>query len=140
MKIQFQHVLQELQKIQNRNSTLKEKITKSVGTIKILEENLVAAETLIKSMQKERDNAIREVKKSSSINSSSKNRLSNFLKFSYDELEQATCRFENSLKIGEGGFGCVYRGYIRHTKVAIKVLNPESLQNQSDFLQEVKSI
>lgn len=140
MKIQFQHVLQELQKIQNTNSTMKETITKSVDTIKTLEENLVAAETLIKSMQKERDNAIREVKKSSSINSSSKNRLSNFLKFSYEELEQATCRFENSLKIGEGGFGCVYRGYIRHTKVAIKVLNPESLQNQSDFLQEVDNL
>lgn len=57
--------------------------------------------------------------------------------FSSTELECATENFSSSLKIGEGGFGCVYRGNLRNMTVAIKVLKPDSLQGQSQFEQEV---
>ncbi|XP_078155686.1 U-box domain-containing protein 70-like [Carex rostrata] len=57
--------------------------------------------------------------------------------FSLSELEQATQNFSDMLKIGEGGFGCVYRGSLRKTTVAIKKLNPESLQGLLEFQQEV---
>ncbi|RRT79097.1 hypothetical protein B296_00017488 [Ensete ventricosum] len=41
------------------------------------------------------------------------------LEFSSLELMQATENFSNSLKIGEGGFGCVYKGFIRNTAVTV---------------------
>ncbi|KAJ8506292.1 hypothetical protein OPV22_007178 [Ensete ventricosum] len=59
------------------------------------------------------------------------------LEFSSLELMQATENFSNSLKIGEGGFGCVYKGFIRNTAVAIKLLHQQSMQGQSEFHQEV---
>ncbi|GJN29408.1 hypothetical protein PR202_gb17634 [Eleusine coracana subsp. coracana] len=53
------------------------------------------------------------------------------------ELERATDNFSTSLKIGEGGFGCVFKGILRNMTVAIKVLKPDNLQGQSQFEQEV---
>ncbi|CAH1419835.1 unnamed protein product [Lactuca virosa] len=44
-------------------------------------------------------------------------------------------------KIGEGGFGPVYRGRLRHGKdAAIKVLSAESRQGAREFLTEIKVI
>lgn len=57
--------------------------------------------------------------------------------FSLLELEQATQVFSSSLNIGRGGFGSVYKGFLRSTTVAIKILNTESLHAQSQFQQEV---
>ncbi|XP_049933556.1 U-box domain-containing protein 33-like [Nymphaea colorata] len=61
-----------------------------------------------------------------------------FTEFSLAELVDATNGFDPGLKIGEGGFGTVYRGRIRYTTVAIKMLNSESTQaGGSEFHQEV---
>ncbi|CAN6242185.1 unnamed protein product [Urochloa humidicola] len=60
-----------------------------------------------------------------------------YSEFSTSELESASENFSSSLKIGEGGFACVYRGILRNMKVAIKVLKPDSLQGRSQFEQEV---
>lgn len=49
--------------------------------------------------------------------------------FSRKELEEATDNFNKNpvhrggCKIGEGGFGPVYKGILKHTEVAIKLLN-----------------
>lgn len=55
--------------------------------------------------------------------------------FSFSELRQATNDFNRLLKIGEGGFGSVYKGSIKPadgkgepTVVAIKKLNRDGLQ------------
>jgi chromosome segregation ATPase len=60
--------------------------------------------------------------------------------FSPSELECATEKFSSLRKIGEGGFGCVYKGVLRNMTVAIKVLRPDGLQGQSQFEQEVVSL
>ena len=43
--------------------------------------------------------------------------------FEYDELKDATGSFDDALKIGEGGFGKVFKGNARGTVVAVKVLS-----------------
>ena len=45
--------------------------------------------------------------------------------------------FSEKLKIGEGGYGPVYRGKLDHTRVAIKVLRPDAAQGRKQFQQEV---
>ncbi|GAB2278019.1 Cold-responsive protein kinase 1 [Dionaea muscipula] len=58
--------------------------------------------------------------------------------YSYKELRIATNNFSLANKIGEGGFGSVYRGTLKDgTMVAVKVLSPESRQGFKEFLTEL---
>ncbi|XP_047316813.1 probable serine/threonine-protein kinase PBL18 [Impatiens glandulifera] len=53
------------------------------------------------------------------------------------ELKIATKNFK--CEIGEGGFGCVYKGYLGcGTVVAVKQLNSEGYQGHKEWLAEVK--
>ncbi|XP_061347664.1 U-box domain-containing protein 35-like [Gastrolobium bilobum] len=61
-----------------------------------------------------------------------------YRKYSIEEIEEATNFFSNSLKIGEGGYGPVYRCELDHTPVAVKVLKPDAAQGRSQFQQEVE--
>ncbi|KAL0322398.1 UNVERIFIED_CONTAM: Vacuolar protein sorting-associated protein 53 A [Sesamum calycinum] len=60
------------------------------------------------------------------------------LKRNIDEIEEATEFFAISRKIGEGGYGPVFKCYLDHTRVAIKVLRPDAAQGRSQFQQEVE--
>ncbi|KAK8598032.1 hypothetical protein V6N13_095424 [Hibiscus sabdariffa] len=59
-------------------------------------------------------------------------------KYRIQEIEAATDHFSPSRKIGEGGYGPVYHGYLDHTPVAIKVLRSDATQGQIQFQQEVE--
>ncbi|CAL5215020.1 unnamed protein product [Lathyrus oleraceus] len=61
-----------------------------------------------------------------------------YRRYSIEEIEEATKYFSNSLKIGEGGYGPVYRAELDHTAVAIKVLKPDAAQGRSQFQQEIE--
>ncbi|CAN7028288.1 unnamed protein product [Brassica oleracea var. botrytis] len=74
-------------------------------------------------------------------------REKNLRVFTYQELSEATYGFNRKLKIGEGGFGSVYKGKIPTTKdsdsdsplvVAIKKLNRQGLQGHKQWLAEVQ--
>ncbi|XP_044501770.1 probable serine/threonine-protein kinase PBL19 [Mangifera indica] len=65
--------------------------------------------------------------------------------FSFSELKQATHDFNRLLKIGEGGFGSVYKGSITPADgkgdsivVAIKKLNRDGLQGHKQWVAEVQ--
>uniref|UniRef100_A0A6N2MCU6 RING-type E3 ubiquitin transferase n=1 Tax=Salix viminalis TaxID=40686 RepID=A0A6N2MCU6_SALVM len=61
-----------------------------------------------------------------------------YRRYPIEEIESATDYFSESRKIGEGGYGPVYKGYLDHTSVAIKVLRPDAAQGRSQFQQEVE--
>ncbi|KAJ6770629.1 hypothetical protein OIU79_021310 [Salix purpurea] len=61
--------------------------------------------------------------------------------YSYKELKNATGDFCDANKIGEGGFGSVYKGRLKHGEIAaIKVLSTESRQGVPEFLAEIKTM
>ncbi|KAK9050107.1 hypothetical protein SSX86_030924 [Deinandra increscens subsp. villosa] len=67
--------------------------------------------------------------------------VQNLKLYSYKELRMATDDFSPANKIGEGGFGPVYWGRLKHGKyAAIKVLSAESKQGAREFLTEIKVI
>lgn len=62
-----------------------------------------------------------------------------YRRYSINEIEAATGYFQENRKIGEGGYGPVYRCHLDHTSVAIKVLRPDAAQGRSQFQQEVRN-
>ena len=63
-------------------------------------------------------------------------------KFSYNELVSATNNSAEEKKLGEGGFGGVYQGFLRdlNSYVAIKRVSRGSKQGIKEYASEVKSI
>ncbi|KAJ3686937.1 hypothetical protein LUZ61_016101 [Rhynchospora tenuis] len=58
--------------------------------------------------------------------------------FSYYELAAATKNFREDLLLGQGGFGCVHKGWLDDGQVvAIKQLDRNGLQGNREFLVEV---
>jgi hypothetical protein len=63
-------------------------------------------------------------------------------RFSYKELVRATNNFAGENKLGEGGFGGVYKGFLREMNfyVAVKRVSRGSKQGIKEYASEVKSI
>ncbi|KAL8160236.1 hypothetical protein V2J09_001773 [Rumex salicifolius] len=61
-----------------------------------------------------------------------------YRKYTIDEIEKATGKFASENKVGEGGYGPVFKGTLDHTPVAIKVLRPDAAQGRKQFQQEVE--
>ncbi|RVW97987.1 Receptor-like protein kinase FERONIA [Vitis vinifera] len=62
--------------------------------------------------------------------------------FSLAQIKDATCNFNKNFIIGEGGFGNVYKGFIKggSTTVAVKRLNPSSKQGAREFETEIRML
>ncbi|KAJ6871655.1 hypothetical protein NC652_037115 [Populus alba x Populus x berolinensis] len=59
--------------------------------------------------------------------------------FSFPVLEMATNGFDNSMQVGQGGYGKVYKGVLADgTIVAIKRAHEGSLQGQKEFFTEIE--
>ncbi|RVX23371.1 L-type lectin-domain containing receptor kinase IX.1 [Vitis vinifera] len=63
-------------------------------------------------------------------------------RFSYGDLVSATNNFSEERKLGEGGFGGVYKGYIMDLDmaVAVKKISRGSKQGKKEYITEVKII
>ncbi|BFG29144.1 hypothetical protein CerSpe_154180 [Prunus speciosa] len=63
-------------------------------------------------------------------------------KFSYSKLAQATSNFSEEKKLGEGGFGGVYKGFIPdlNSYVAVKRISRGSKQGPKEYASEVRII
>ncbi|CAN1274706.1 Serine/threonine-protein kinase PCRK1 [Linum perenne] len=71
-------------------------------------------------------------------------RPSNLRSFTVSELKAATRNFSRSVMVGEGGFGCVYRGSIKSIEeptkkieVAVKQLGKRGTQGHKQWVTEV---
>ena len=63
-------------------------------------------------------------------------------RYSYKELKQATNGFSDKSVLGQGGFGKVYKGVFKSSKieVAVKRVSHESKQGLREFVSEITSI
>ncbi|CAL9056389.1 unnamed protein product [Musa banksii] len=63
-------------------------------------------------------------------------------RFSYKELVTATSNFSEKRKLGEGGFGGVYKGFLNRSgkEVAVKKISSKSKQGKKEYASEVKII
>ncbi|KAK2650289.1 hypothetical protein Ddye_017778 [Dipteronia dyeriana] len=148
-KIKNQHseVMERFRSAMDQKSLLESQIAEADESVKELEQKIISAVDLLQNYKKERDelemerdNALKEaeeLRESRKEASSSLHIPQFFSEFSFSEVKEATRNFDPSLKIGEGGYGSIYKGLLRHTQVAIKMLHSHSLQGPSEFQQEV---
>jgi len=61
-------------------------------------------------------------------------------RFSYSDLVSATNNFSGETKLGQGGFGVVYKGYLADLDmlVAVKKISRGSKQGKKEYITEVK--
>lgn len=139
-------VKEELEIALDQKSSMERQIAESEQMVKELEQKIISAVELLQNYKKERDElqtqrdiALKEAEelRKKQGEASSTHMPQFFSEFSFSELDEATRNFNPSLKIGEGGYGNIYKGILRHTQVAIKMLHSHSLQGPSEFQQEV---
>ncbi|KAL0885941.1 hypothetical protein Bca101_009924 [Brassica carinata] len=101
-----------------------------------------AAQRIAELESKKRVNAEMKALKESDEKTKALNALANsdvrYRKYSIEEIEHATEFFAEKYKIGEGGYGPVYKCYLDHTPVAVKILRADAAQGRSQFQQEVE--
>ncbi|XP_030546939.1 U-box domain-containing protein 35-like [Rhodamnia argentea] len=82
--------------------------------------------------------ALREAEEIKKVLDELQNSDARYRRYTIEEIEAATNFFAESHKIGEGGYGPVFKCYLDHTPVAVKVLRPDAAQGRSQFQQEVE--
>ncbi|GAB4844492.1 hypothetical protein Ancab_037870 [Ancistrocladus abbreviatus] len=146
-KNQRDRIFEELQHARDQKSSVENQLEKCNIMVKELEERLFSAVELLEKYKKEReelqierDNALNEaedLREELALENSSLHIPKFFSEFSFSEIEKATNYFDPSLKIGEGGYGSIYKGLLRHAEVAVKIPHPDSMQGPQEFQQEV---
>ncbi|GAV81731.1 Pkinase domain-containing protein/U-box domain-containing protein [Cephalotus follicularis] len=146
IKREQEGVMEELQFTLDEKLLLERQVAECDEMVKELEQKIISAVELLQNykkerdeLQMERDNALKEAEdlRKSRAEASTANMPRFYSEFSFTEIGEACHNFDPSLKIGEGGYGSIYRGVLRHTQVAIKMLHSYSLQGPSEFQQEV---
>ncbi|KAG5557123.1 hypothetical protein RHGRI_007404 [Rhododendron griersonianum] len=146
MKQQAEIVLDERRISSEQRSSLETQIANSEKMVQELEHKMFSAVELLQKYKKQRDELHAErdkaLKVAEELRKNQEEAASNtiapqlFSDFSLAEIGGATRNFYSSLKIGEGGYGSICKGLLRHTEVAIKMLHPNSFQGPSEFQKE----
>ncbi|KAH7422433.1 hypothetical protein KP509_12G007800 [Ceratopteris richardii] len=67
----------------------------------------------------------------------STNEQNMYSEFSYEQIQASTSNFAEENKLGQGGYGPVYKGELQHIAVAVKVLAREGVRGRAEFKREV---
>ncbi|XP_042979871.1 U-box domain-containing protein 33-like isoform X1 [Carya illinoinensis] len=124
MKYQIDQLMEKFQTFHERETSLKNQIVE---------------------LQVERDSTVKEAEelRNKQGECSSWNNAQ-FTEFSLSEIKKATQNFHESLKIGGGGYGNIYKGNLHQIEVAIKRPHSQSLhsnyprQGPAEFQMEVR--
>ncbi|KAK1365703.1 hypothetical protein POM88_041264 [Heracleum sosnowskyi] len=133
LKPKLDDAMKELQLALEQKSSLEFQTRNSDEIVQELEQKIFSAVHLLQRYKKERDELLLERNNAVSlaeelrrkpVEDTSIARMTRFYtEFSLSEIKEATHNFDPSLKIGEGGYGSIYRGVLRHTQVAVKVMS-----------------
>ncbi|KAK7814512.1 u-box domain-containing protein 33 [Quercus suber] len=147
VKHERDQVMRELQISQNQRSLFESQVKESHQSVKGLEMRIMPILELSQiykrerdEMQMERDTALKEVeelRRKQGVVASCTCMPQFFSEFSVSEIKEATRNFDPSLIIGQGGYGNIFKCFLRCTQVAIKVLHTGSSQGPFEFHQEV---
>ncbi|XP_048132661.1 U-box domain-containing protein 33-like [Rhodamnia argentea] len=144
VKDQRDKVMEELRNAQALKSQLENQLMESDQSRKELELKIVESDEMLQTFRQEREllqidleNARQKAEEVSRRSKGNSSGSKYFSEFSTTEITEAAQNFDESLKIGEGGSGSVYRGFLRHTRVAIKIMKFPGMQGSKEFQQEV---
>lgn len=134
----------ELEEVKNQRNKLMEELRFSQEQEISLKSQNAELQKGLDELQVE-NNALKEAEGLRRKQEGSMGDMPQFLEFSLSEIEEATQSFNGSLKIGEGGYGNIYKGILRQTKVAIKRLHSQRIhshgtQGPSEFQMEVCAV
>ncbi|CAA0834355.1 U-box domain-containing protein 33 [Striga hermonthica] len=150
MKSQHDHILKEIQLIQDQNLALESRLRESYSSEekKELEDKIVQAVNLLitfkgarDKLQTEYDSAVSEVNKYKALQTQDHPARildAHFFGISFSDIIEATQNFSPSQKIGDGRYGSVFKGVLCHVKVAIKMLPSSASQSDSEFKNETE--
>ncbi|KAI9111254.1 hypothetical protein K1719_017865 [Acacia pycnantha] len=136
---EFNSTLDDTEQGKNK-TTLKVVLSTVLGSVVLIVGGAIVAYALLKRKMKMKS------KKVQGVNLTSMNddleRGAGPRRFSHRELAKATNNFSNDRKLGQGGFGAVYRGYFPHMDltVAVKKISKGSRQVKREYVTEVKII
>ncbi|KAL5209260.1 hypothetical protein ABZP36_004883 [Zizania latifolia] len=99
-------------------------------------QDLVRGEIMQKNMLQVK--ASRDADKKSRLEKLFVLRGNSYSMFTWEEIDNATSSFADCLKIGTGANGTVYKGYLNHSTVAIKVLHSDDNSSSKHFKQELE--
>ena len=122
--------------IANSDKIVEELKQRMFSTIKLLQKYIERA-----NIQVEHDNTVNEAeelrkKKAEAVSSASMSCL--FPKYSFWGIKEATCNFDQALKIGEGDYGIIYKGPFDHNQEAIKFMLSHSSRVPLEFQQKLR--
>ncbi|KAK3428637.1 hypothetical protein EUGRSUZ_E00129 [Eucalyptus grandis] len=141
---QLNKVMGELHSALEEKLRLESQFAETDESIKELEPKIIADNEMVQIFRQERellqielDNTLQKAEEVGRRKGDSSGTMY-FSEFSITEIKEAVQDFDPALKIGEGGCGTVYRGFLRHTPVAIKIIKFFSMDSSQEFQQEVK--
>jgi len=126
-------IFNDLQKANEQRAEMENKLLQTNSLLEQLRQ-------LQGELQREKEDALREAEEmhklygNNNVISAGQVSLS---EFSYSEIQEATNNFDESREIGRGGCASVYKGFLRHTTVAIKKFNREGIVGEKEFNDEV---
>ncbi|MED6137565.1 hypothetical protein PIB30_066147 [Stylosanthes scabra] len=88
--------------------------------------------------QKRNEALLRSKQEKEEATTSFHKNMAPYRRYHIKEIEIATNYFDLDLKIGEGGYGPVFKGVIDNTDVAIKAVRPDISYGERQFNQEVQ--